>query len=216
MVRTALAAHPLGARLIVTPSMFSALSAVLATPTLDVQWLRLAPHATAPRASRQFVTRTLLDWRLGRVIHAASLAITELVTSSMMRAGTEIDLSIAWHLGALRLTVRDYSPDAPRQPSSHVDPYGRSLSLVPGLFGAKGFLPTADGGTVAWAVLDAAQSISTDQPISSQSFCRNPGVTEVGRRASTWAERTCGATSPLEAIGSPGSSRSLGAIAPTN
>src|SRR5674476_1166171 len=61
-VRAALAAHPLGRHLILTSSMLPALSAVLSTPTLAVKWLRLAPHLTAPRASRDFVTRTLLDW----------------------------------------------------------------------------------------------------------------------------------------------------------
>jgi hypothetical protein len=216
VVRAALAAHPLGRKLIVTSSMFSALSAVLATPTLDVQWLRLAPHPTAPRASRSFVTRTLLDWQLGRVIHAASLVVSELVTGSMMHAGTEIDLSMAWHLGALRLTVRDHGPDVPRQPYSRVDPCGRSLSLIPGLFDSLGSLSTADGGTVVWAVLDAARSISTDQPTSSQSCLRNLGVTQVDRRPSTWAKRTRGATSPPEPIGSPCSSHSLEAFASPN
>jgi len=196
VVRAALAAHPLGQRLIVTSSLFSAMSAVLVTPTLDVRRLRLAPHPTAPRASRKFVTRTLLDWRLGRVIHAASLVVSELVTSSMMQAGTEIELSMTWHLGALRLTVGDYGPDVPRQPYSHVDPHGRRLSLVTGLSGASGFLPTADGGMVVWAVLDAARTTPPDQPVSSQSCRRNPGVTQVDRRTSARAEHTSGATRP--------------------
>src|SRR5665647_284898 len=63
-VREALAAHPVGGQLIVTASLSSAVSAVLATPALAVEWLHLAPHATAPRASRAFVARTLLDWWL--------------------------------------------------------------------------------------------------------------------------------------------------------
>jgi hypothetical protein len=54
-VREALAAHPVGGQLIVTASLFSAVSAVLATPALAVEWLHLAPHPTAPRASRDFV-----------------------------------------------------------------------------------------------------------------------------------------------------------------
>ena len=54
-VREALAAHPVGGQLIVTASLFPAVSAVLATPALAVEWLHLAPHPTAPRASRDFV-----------------------------------------------------------------------------------------------------------------------------------------------------------------
>ena len=60
-LRDALSAHPMGRHLIVTDSLFSALTAVLATPYLMVQCLTLAPHPTAPRASSNFVTRTLLE-----------------------------------------------------------------------------------------------------------------------------------------------------------
>jgi hypothetical protein len=156
-VRAALAAHPLGRHLIVTASMPSAVSAVLETPTQTVERLRLAPHPTAPRASRDFVTRTLLDWRLGRVIRFASLAVSELVSSSTMHAGTDIDLTVAWNLGALRLTVRDNSPDLPSQPLSASGLYGRGLTVVDGLSRAFGVLPTVDGGKVVWAVLNAVR-----------------------------------------------------------
>jgi len=64
-VRAALNAHPVGRNLIVTPSMTSAVSAVLAIPTPTVAWLRLTPHPTAPRAAQDFVTRTLPGWDLG-------------------------------------------------------------------------------------------------------------------------------------------------------
>jgi len=154
-VRAALSAHPLAGHLIVTASMLSALYAVLAIPAPAVRWLRLAPHPTAPRASRDFVTRNLLDWRLGRVIPSASLVVSELVTNSAMYAGTDIELSVVWNLGALRLTVRDNSPSLPRQRPSSLDLHGRGLTIVAGLSRAFGFLPTAVGGKVVWAVLDA-------------------------------------------------------------
>ena len=154
-VREALRAHPLGAHLIVTESLFSAMCAVLATPTLTIEKLRLAPHPTAPRASRDFVTRTLLDWQLNRVIPFASLVVSELVANSSINAGTDIDLSVVWSLGALRLTVRDHGPGLPGQPHSGLDLHGRSLTVVAGLSRAFGVLPTADGGKVVWAVLNA-------------------------------------------------------------
>ena len=154
-VREVLAAHPVGGQLIVTASLFSAVSAVLATPALAVEWLHLAPHPTAPRASRDFVARTLLDWRLGRVIRFASPVISELVMSSTVNAGTDIDVSVAWHLGTLRLSVRDYSPSFARQRYSALGLHGPRLSMVAGLTRAFGVLPTADGGTLVWAVLDA-------------------------------------------------------------
>jgi len=163
-VREALRAHPLGGHLIVTPSLFSAVSAVLATPALAVQWRHLAPHPTAPRASREFVTRTLLDLRLDRVIPFASLVVSELVASSSIDAGTEIDLSVVWNLGALRLTVRDHGPALPGQWPTALDLHGRKLTVVAGLSRAFGVLPTADGGKVVWAVLDAPRSRPSNSP----------------------------------------------------
>jgi hypothetical protein len=162
-VREGLRAQPLGLHLIVTASLFSAVTAVRAAPALDVKWLSLSPHPTAPRAAREFVTRTLLDWGLGRVLPFASLVVTELVASSTVDAGTAIDLSVVWDQEALRLTIRDHGPGLPGQPSSPLDLIGRRLTLVAGLSRAFGVLPTADGGKVVWAVLDAPRATpSTD------------------------------------------------------
>jgi hypothetical protein len=93
---------------------------------------------------------------LGRVIPFASLAVSELVSDSI-HAGTDMSLSLAWNLGALRLTVRDNSPDLQRRHFSHLDPHGRRLSVVAVLSRAFGVLPTDDGGKVVWAVLNAAR-----------------------------------------------------------
>lgn len=155
--RAALAAHPLGRYLIVTDSMLPALSAVLETATPAVERLRLSPHPTAPRASRDFVTRTLLDWQLGRVIRLANLAVSELVFSSTIHAGTDIELSVAWSLGAIRLTVQDNSPSLPAQPRSVAGGHGHGLAVVDGLSRAFGVFPTFGGGKVVWAVLNAVQ-----------------------------------------------------------
>jgi hypothetical protein len=156
-VRAALAAHPLGGHLIVTESVFSAVSAVLGTSTLAVEWLRLVPHPTARRAAREFVTRTLLDWGLDPLILSADLVVSELMSSSTMQATTGIDVSVAWNLGALRVTVRDNSPHLPRARYTHFDMYGSRLSAVAGISRAFGVLPTADGGKVVWAVLNAVR-----------------------------------------------------------
>jgi len=154
-VREALRARRLGRHLIVAESLFCAISAVLAAPTLTVERLRLAPHPTAPLAARNFVTRTLLDWRLNRVIPFASLVVKELVARSSINADTDIDLSLAWDHGALRLAVRDQGPALPGQPHSGHDLHGQHLSVVAGLSRAFGVLPTANGGKVVWAVLEA-------------------------------------------------------------
>jgi hypothetical protein len=154
-VREVLRVHPMGRYLILTPSVRQAVSAVLETP-MPVEWQRLAPHPTAPRASRNFVSRTLLDWGLGRLIPSASLVLGELVTNSTIYAGSDVDLSVSWNLDALRLTVRDNSFDLPRPRFSRFDHNGRGLSAVAGLSRSSGVIP-ADGGKVVWAVLNAAR-----------------------------------------------------------
>jgi hypothetical protein len=157
-VREALRNHPLGRHLIVTASVAPVLSAVLATPIPDIDCLTLTPHPTAPRASRDFVARALLGWGLGPLVLAASLVVSELVTNSTIHAGTDIELSVAWNLGLLRLTVRDNSPDLPRpQYPTFVDVHGRGLSVIAALSRALGVLPTAEGGKLVWAVLNAAR-----------------------------------------------------------
>jgi hypothetical protein len=156
-VRKGLRAHPLGAHLIVTESTFSAVSAVLSTPTLAVERLQLTPHPTAPRASRDFVTRTLKSWRLDRVAPFASLVVSELVAGSSIHAGTDIDLSLTWNLGALRLTVRDHGPALPGQPNLVTDLHDRGLTCVAGLSRSHGVLPTTEGGSVVWAVFEASR-----------------------------------------------------------
>jgi hypothetical protein len=155
-VRNALSVHPLGSYLFVTESMFTAVSMVLATPALVVEQLRLAAHPSAPRAAREFVTRTLRDWQLDRISPFASLVVSELVASSSIAAGTDIDLTLTWNLGALRVTVGDHGPALPGQRPSCLYLQGRGLTAdVAGRSRTFGALPTADGGKVVWAVLEA-------------------------------------------------------------
>lgn len=156
-VREALGARHLGGQLIVTASVLTAVSMVLLTPTLLVAKLRLAPHPSVPRASCDFVTRTLLGWGLDRLAMAANLVVSELVTNSTMHATTDIEVSISWNLQALRLSVRDDSPDLARQGRTPWNLNGSRLNAVADLSRGWGFLPTPDEGKVAWAVINAAQ-----------------------------------------------------------
>jgi hypothetical protein len=193
-VREALSNHPLGRHLIVTASVAPVLSAVLATPIPDVESLRLTPHPTAPRASRDFVARALLGWGLGPLVPAASLVVSELVTNSTIHACTDIELSVAWNLGLLRLTVADKSPDLPRQQFPHcLDVHGRGLSVVAALSRAFGVLPTADGGKLVWAVLNAARpkppttlGIRNPKPVLKDQL--GPAYPQARRELSTFAQ----------------------------
>jgi anti-sigma regulatory factor (Ser/Thr protein kinase) len=196
LVREALSNHPVGRHLILTASVAPVLSEVLATPIPDVDCLMLTPHPTAPRASRDFVVRALLRWGLGPLIPAASLIVSELVTNSTIHAGTDIKLSVEWNLGLLRLTVRDKSPDLPRQQFPQcLDVHGRGLNVVAALSRAFGVLPTAEGGKAVWAVLNAARP----QPSTINGMNRLTAVLEKpsGHSPQTRAElSTCPRTLP--------------------
>jgi len=153
--REALSALPLGGYLTVTASMPLARSALLETTEPTVEGLRLAPHPTAPRASRQFVTRTLQDWGLEHVVPTACLVVSELVTNAIVHAGTDVELSVAVHEQALRLTVRDSGAGLPIQSGAQLEIHGRGLAVVAAISRAWGVLPTPGVGKVVWAVLDA-------------------------------------------------------------
>jgi hypothetical protein len=105
-----------------------------------------------------------MGWQLGRVIPYASQVISELVASSSVNAGTDINLSVVWNLGALRLTVRDHGPALPGQRPSSLYLHGRRLTVVAGLSRAFGVMPTDDGGKVVWAVLDAPRPSPSTSP----------------------------------------------------
>ena len=204
-VREGLEAHPLRGHLIVEASLFSAVTAVLATPTVNVEWLQLAPHPTAPRASREFVTRTLLDWRLGRTIPFATLVVSELVASSSVNAGTDIDLSVAWNLGALRLTVRDRGAGLLCEEGTVPYLHGRGLTVVAGLSRAFGVLPTADGGKVVWAVLEAPRQRATNRGIRSgrEDPAHEPPVLTDGRGQAALPSSTGPAPAPPRKTAAP-------------
>jgi anti-sigma regulatory factor (Ser/Thr protein kinase) len=118
--------------------------------------LRLAPHPTAPRAAREFVNRTLLDWRLSQQIPAAAIVVSELVTNAMTHAGSDIDLTVSEYRQSVRVAVRDRSHELPVERPGGMDRKGRGLAIVAGLSSAWGVLHHPDGGKVVWAVLDAS------------------------------------------------------------
>ena len=152
----ALRRKPLGSHLVVTTSLGRALAMVLRAGPLDATSLRLSPHPTAPRASRDFVSRTLLDWGLSRHLPSACLVVSELVTNAMTHAGTDIHLTLSEHRQALRVAVRDQSAGMPAQQREALKTHGRGLAIVAGLATAWGVLPHPDGGKVVWAVIDAS------------------------------------------------------------
>jgi len=164
-VLTELKARPLAEHLIVAKSVLNAVAEILASPTPTVERIRLAPHPTAARASRDFVTRALLKWQLGAAIPCVCLVASELVTNAALHAGTDIDVSLAWNGGALRLTVADRSSDLPHHQQHYdFDRHRRGLTIVAGLSHAFGVLPAAPVGKVVWAVFDVPRPHASTRP----------------------------------------------------
>jgi len=154
-VRTSVQQLPWGEHLVVTTSLLEALAILTGRPDQDTVELRLAPHPTAPRAARDFVSRTLLDWRLARTIPSACLVASELATNAMIHAQTNLAVTLTDADGRLRIAVRDGSSNQPRPHRAHPDrTEGRGLQIVASLTRAWGVLDTRDGGKVVWAVTD--------------------------------------------------------------
>ena len=117
--------------------------------------LQLAPSATASRLARDFVSRTCLDWGLAQGIASACLVVSELVNNGLRQAVTDMDLSLARHGGVLRLALRNRGNEPRREQAPDLrSVHGRGLAVVDACSRSWGVLPTADGGTVVWAVLD--------------------------------------------------------------
>jgi hypothetical protein len=151
---------PLGDHLLVSESLRDSLSSVLQTDAPVVASLRLAPLPTAPQAARDFLSQTLLNWRLGRHIAAAAPVVVELVADAFSEARADIELTVSWHRQAIRIAVRDELPDLPAQ-RQDVDKPRHGLTVVSRLSRACGVLPSDDGGRVVWAVLDASPDLAT-------------------------------------------------------
>ena len=196
----ALRLKPMGGHLMVTPSLRQALSMVLQASLPGVASMRLAPHPTAPRASRDFVSRTLLDWKLSKHIAATNLVVSELVTNAMTHAGTDIDLTVAEHREAIRIAVRDHSPELPVERPGGLGEHGRGLTIVANLSSAWGVLPHTEGGKVVWAVLDArprASQMDSRHGTASVALLRRP------RRRTQSRRRHDGSTGDQELLGYP-------------
>jgi signal transduction histidine kinase len=147
-----LSGKPLGGHLMVSACLGQALSSLFQAASPVAESLHLTAHPTTPRASRDFVSRTLLDWRMNHYIAPAALVVSELVMNAITHAETDIDVSVSMHRRTIRVAVRDHSPRPPVE--RHGGDAGRGLAIVTGLASAWGVLPTAAGGKVVWAVLD--------------------------------------------------------------
>lgn len=158
VLRRALRAAAKAGSPVVAESVPLALSEVFATPERLAASIRLDADSKAPYAARTFISRALREWRLGHLTFNACLVAGELVTNAVRYAGPHIDVSLAAHDGAVRVSVRDQSPEMPRPRLPMLESGGRGLLIVGRLSSAWGVVPGDDGGKVVWAVLRADRS----------------------------------------------------------
>lgn len=110
---------------------------------------RFASSATAPRAARWFVQNTLTAWGRPACVPEASLAVTELVSNSVMHAHSDVVVRVSSAHDVVRIAVHDASSElpTPREATMH-DASGRGLALVAALANAWGTALEPSGKTV--------------------------------------------------------------------
>lgn len=144
-----------GRDLTIAPSVLQASDEITSGPAPADAILQLSPRATAGRAARGFLTRTLLDWRSGGAIETGCLIISELVTNAVRHSATDIEVAVGKHERLLRIAVHDRTRSLPQ--TLDPDPTrtgGRGIALVKALSRNFGVLTTASPGKVVWAVFD--------------------------------------------------------------
>jgi len=134
-----------------------------AVPQQDRSTTFLTPEPPASDVARAFTRHTLREWQLPTLIWPASLVVSELVTHSILRAQTVLDLTLSRVENRVRVAVRDYGADHMRvtQAVEPTDPLedpllDRGLLVVRALTRAWGVFPSRVHGKTVWAVMEAA------------------------------------------------------------
>jgi anti-sigma regulatory factor (Ser/Thr protein kinase) len=106
-------------------------------------------------AARQFVVRVLVAWNLEEFAEDAAIVVSELATNAICHARSGFIVALSNQDGALRVSVRDASPEPPivRDPSP-TTVSGRGLHLVATIARSWGTERVGDGKLV-WVELGA-------------------------------------------------------------
>lgn len=123
----------------------------------------LTPRPRDAQDARVFTRRTLRDWELEDLIWPASLVVDELVTHSILKADTVLDLTLGRVDRRVRIAVHDYGADklGLAEIDEPVDPREDDLSLHRGLMVVRamtrcwGVFPSRVHGKTVWALLEA-------------------------------------------------------------
>ena len=116
--------------------------------------LSLRPERKEVAVARRFVADTLDEWGVGDLEEVASLLVSELVTNSVIHAGTDIALTLYSEGPQVRFEVRDGSTHPPVDfnvpPSS---PNGRGVRIVAAMSDDWGVERVPGDGKAVWFTL---------------------------------------------------------------
>ncbi|MFC5380593.1 ATP-binding protein [Aquipuribacter nitratireducens] len=121
-----------------------------ARPTTVVEQLSLPPRASSAREARRWVVRQLEVWSLEPLCEQVELLTTEVVTNSLLHAGTPMLVEVVREGAGVRVSVTDGSSVVPtRRRYSPNASTGRGMTLLSGLADDYGW-HTTPGGKVTW------------------------------------------------------------------
>ena len=107
----------------------------------------------APAQARDFLRSTMCAEHNAHVLEDAVLLVSELVTNSVLHGGPPVVVAVECDSTALRVRVRDGSPELPVPKSAGLDAEGgRGLDLVQSISADWGVEKTHDGKHV-WFVI---------------------------------------------------------------
>ena len=123
----------------------------------------LTPQPEAPEDAREFTRRVLRDWAYDDLVWPGSLVVSELVTYSILRAETVLDLTLSSVDHHLRLAVHDYGSNTlpvarvaePTDPLEEDHADQRGLLVVGALTCCWGVFPSRGSGKTVWAMMQA-------------------------------------------------------------
>lgn len=144
--------------LLVRPSVQSGVAeARRIAPAVDRVNVQMLPLPTAARDARRAVRDVLEDWELGHLSDRAGLVVSELVTYSILRAQTIVELSVSRIEQRVRIGVTDRGGGMPAHPNARASEDladGDGWQLVEAYTHGWGVLPSRTRGKTLWAVID--------------------------------------------------------------
>ncbi|HET9444316.1 MAG TPA: response regulator [Acidimicrobiales bacterium] len=135
---------------------------------------RLAADPTSSAGARRFVEETLRRWDCEAVLDTVKLLVSELVTNSVVHAGSAADVAVLLKPDALRIEVSDSGAGGVRpRVAGAEDTSGRGMGLVRDLSAAWG-VEVTDAGKTVWFEVPRLDALPAPAPPASSAVPATP------------------------------------------